>query len=511
VWRDLLRDPIVRLLGLVLALSIAPYFLQGLGIPGLSVATVSHWAAYYSSIPLLVVAIVACRYRLGRISDRIERRFWNFWSLSMGAWLLQSLYAAARIRFAPGAIRAELVDNGLFALFYLFAALALEVRPDEPESPLARALHAVERGGTFIFFLGLLLYFAVLPALLAPDDYAASSVLLYVALDGYLIIRLVGLLRRVREPLWRRVYSWLLITTLLWLATDSVETLMWTGALPLLPDGTLWDLGWFPAFGTFVVAARVREVPAPSATDSRPLRRLEYGPLVLYAVSFPLIHFGLVRLGWLEPELTPAYEALALVLLVALATTVVLHQRLLRQRNRLLEQEREAAQRRIEHLAFHDELTDLPNRRLLNDRLNLGLARAHRHQWKLGVLLLDLDDFKAVNDTHGHSAGDEVLLQLARRLQWFVREGDTVARLGGDEFVALLEGLRSEPDAVRVAEQLAEILAAPFDLDNQSLTVATSIGWAVFPDHGDTPEALLEAADRSMYRRKQGPSRRLQA
>jgi diguanylate cyclase (GGDEF)-like protein len=405
-------------------------------------------------------------------------------------------------------IPAELVDNGLFALFYLCAALALEVRPEEPESPLARALHAVERVGTFVFFLGLLLYFAVLPALLDPGDYPALSVLMYVAFDGYLIIRLVGLLRRARSPLWNRVYGWLLATTLLWICTDSLEVSMWAGMMPMLAEGTLWDVLWYPAFATFVVAARVREVPAPAAAESTPRRRLEYGPLVLYAVSFPLLHFALARGGWLDPELTPVYEALALLLLVSLAAMVVLHQRLLRQRNRLLEEERNVGRRHIEHLAFHDELTDLPNRRLLTDRLKLGIARAHRHQWKLGVLMLDIDEFKSVNDTHGHAAGDEVLRQLARRLRWFVREGDTVARLGGDEFVALLEGLHSEPDAVRVAQQLTEILAAPYELEEKSLVLATSVGWAVFPDHGDTPEALLAAADRSMYRDKADPDHR---
>jgi diguanylate cyclase (GGDEF)-like protein len=86
--------------------------------------------------------------------------------------------------------------------------------------------------------------------------------------------------------------------------------------------------------------------------------------------------------------------------------------------------------------------------------------------------------------------------------------GDTVARLGGDEFVALLEGLHSEPDAVRVAQQLTEILAAPYELEEKSLVLATSVGWAVFPDHGDTPEALLAAADRSMYRDKADPDHR---
>jgi diguanylate cyclase (GGDEF)-like protein len=310
--------------------------------------------------------------------------------------------------------------------------------------------------------------------------------------------------------MWRRVYGWLLATALLWLTTDSIEVLMWSGSLPLLADGTLWDLLWYPCFGTLVIAVRVREVPAP-ATTPRPTRRLEHGSLVLYAVSFPLIHFVLVRLGWLAAEVTPVYEALALLLLVALATLVVVHQRLLRRRNRLLEDERDVSRRRIEHLAFHDELTDLPNRRLLSDRLKLGLARAHRHQWKLGILLLDIDDFKTVNDNHGHAAGDEVLRQLSRRLRWFVREGDTVARLGGDEFVALLEGLGAERDAVRVAEQLIEILAAPYELEGQSLVLAASVGWAVFPDHGDTAEALLDAADRSMYRHKQDPDRRLHA
>jgi diguanylate cyclase (GGDEF)-like protein len=173
----------------------------------------------------------------------------------------------------------------------------------------------------------------------------------------------------------------------------------------------------------------------------------------------------------------------------------------------LLEEERAGAlgsAGRAEHLAHHDALTGLPNRRLLLDRLAVMLAHAARTGERVGVLFLDLDRFKVINDSLGHSAGDRLLVQAAARILAAVRAGDTVARIGGDEFVVLLPGLRDAVDARRVVHQVAEAIRAPLLSDGDELFITPSVGVAVAPDDGADPETLLKHADIAMYRAKDG-------
>ena len=156
----------------------------------------------------------------------------------------------------------------------------------------------------------------------------------------------------------------------------------------------------------------------------------------------------------------------------------------------------------LERMAHHDELTGLPNRALLNDRLALALAQARRSGRPLGLLFLDLDGFKDINDSLGHATGDRLLQSVAQRLRGLVREGDTVARLGGDEFVVMLVNLAQAGDAVEVARAIAEALARPHPVDEHRLHVTASIGVAAFPEDGDSAGALLTHADAAMYRAK---------
>ena len=159
------------------------------------------------------------------------------------------------------------------------------------------------------------------------------------------------------------------------------------------------------------------------------------------------------------------------------------------------------AQRRIEHLAHFDTVTGLPNRALLADRLAQETARARRGSLGFAVLLFDLDGFKAVNDTWGHAAGDRVLAIVAERARKCIRASDTVGRLGGDEFLALLPDTSIE-GATEVAEKLRAALCEPYPLENATARLSTSIGLAVFPDHGADPEQLQRAADAALYRAK---------
>jgi diguanylate cyclase (GGDEF)-like protein/PAS domain S-box-containing protein len=152
--------------------------------------------------------------------------------------------------------------------------------------------------------------------------------------------------------------------------------------------------------------------------------------------------------------------------------------------------------------ACHDELTGLPNRRLFFDRIRTAVARARRCHSRLGLLYVDVDDFKQVNDRHGHAIGDALLREVAARLVECARESDTVARLGGDEFVLLLEDLHAPEDAEHCAGKIRAALAQPVPTHGAPLYIGASIGIALFPDHADQVETLLMHADAGMYTTK---------
>ena len=165
--------------------------------------------------------------------------------------------------------------------------------------------------------------------------------------------------------------------------------------------------------------------------------------------------------------------------------------------------EREQVEQRLHHMAHHDALTGLPNRVTLLDRLGQAILASKRSNRQIGVLYLDVDHFKAINDQHGHQAGDEVLRQIAERLRRVLRASDTVARLGGDEFVIVAPGLRIEDDALSLGRKILELFNQPMQIEALELDVRLSIGVALCPvDEGDA-ETLLRHADQAMYRSKQ--------
>ncbi|MBV8236812.1 MAG: diguanylate cyclase, partial [Acidimicrobiia bacterium] len=163
--------------------------------------------------------------------------------------------------------------------------------------------------------------------------------------------------------------------------------------------------------------------------------------------------------------------------------------------------ERKVAEERLERQALHDELTTLPNRRLLRDRLSQALARAERDRCFLAVVFLDLDRFKLINDSWGHAAGDKILVSIAQRLRGIVRGGDTVARFGGDEFVIVREGVTSSDDVAGYLTRLTREVQRPIQLGTHEVIVNASLGVAL-GGAGDTPEALLRDADAAMYKAK---------
>jgi diguanylate cyclase (GGDEF)-like protein len=157
----------------------------------------------------------------------------------------------------------------------------------------------------------------------------------------------------------------------------------------------------------------------------------------------------------------------------------------------------------MKHQAYHDPLTDLPNRIMFEDRLQQALAHARRNGTLLALFFLDLDNFKPINDYHGHQTGDRVLRVVAKRLATCVRSTDTVARLCGDEYAVILQGLDRIQDIRQVAQKILECLTPPIRLGGQDIPIKISIGIAVYPKDSTDPHRLLQIADQAMYRAKE--------
>lgn len=156
----------------------------------------------------------------------------------------------------------------------------------------------------------------------------------------------------------------------------------------------------------------------------------------------------------------------------------------------------------INFQAYHDILTRLPNRSLFKDRLSVAITQAHRNQEKLAVMFIDLDRFKVINDSLGHTMGDRLLQSVSQRLLSCVRKGDTLSRFGGDEFTLLLPDIKNESTALQVAEKMLDSIKTPFDIAGHEIYIGASIGIAVYPEAGDDIEALIKNADIAMYRIK---------
>ena len=208
-------------------------------------------------------------------------------------------------------------------------------------------------------------------------------------------------------------------------------------------------------------------------------------------VSSPDIHYyvpGTDRQGWISAVYRPHCDSSGnIVGAIGLIRDIT---------------ERKNAEQQIEYQAYHDALTGLANRRLFQEHLSLALALAQRRRRPVAVLFLDLDHFKIVNDSLGHTVGDALLQEVAVRLRSAVREGDTVARVGGDEFTIVLQDVSDREDAEMMAKRVLRTIAQPFDVSEHRLYVTTSIGITLYPDDGDDAETLLKNADSAMYRAK---------
>jgi len=165
--------------------------------------------------------------------------------------------------------------------------------------------------------------------------------------------------------------------------------------------------------------------------------------------------------------------------------------------------ERLKYEEQIKYHAYHDGLTGLPNRRLFYEKMHECILMAKRYQHYVAIMFVDLDGFKSVNDNFGHDIGDLLLQETGKRLQECVRETDIVARMGGDEFTIILPRIVMNQDAIKVAEQIKQVLNETFVLNGHAITISCSIGISIFPDDGDNEEVLVKKADNAMYKAKQ--------
>lgn len=232
-------------------------------------------------------------------------------------------------------------------------------------------------------------------------------------------------------------------------------------------------------------------------------RSAAFWSAITVAFLLGLDHAG--RTGWFvaapldHAAYFPSLMANMAIACAAAAAAVILYETTNAHLRRSLEEER----RKLRHEAGHDPLTDLPNRRLFEHLQDHALRRAVRTKQKVALVVVDLDDFKPINDDYGHASGDQVLRAVADRLRGFTRVTDSIARWGGDEFAILVELLASEHDARIFAERLHEELSLELEIEaGASVGVSASIGVALYPDHGETAAALLEAADEAMYTAK---------
>lgn len=165
--------------------------------------------------------------------------------------------------------------------------------------------------------------------------------------------------------------------------------------------------------------------------------------------------------------------------------------------------ERKAFEEKLTHLAFHDTLTQIPNRRLFMDRLNQAIKEAERYERKMAVMFMDMDRFKKINDNLGHDVGDELLKQFAQRVAKCIRESDTLARLGGDEFTVLLPEIQEEQNAIHIAKRILSSLQEPWIIGKHIFHTTSSIGIAFYPADGINTRDLLKHADKALYMAKE--------
>jgi diguanylate cyclase (GGDEF)-like protein len=331
-----------------------------------------------------------------------------------------------------------------------------------------------------------------LPQRLVNVAYPVTDVLLFVVMARFLLLRSGP---RRHSPACHLIMAALALLLVSDLTSDALALSgVYEVVAGFYEPAALVSAGWLASYALFGAASLHPSMASLSEPGSQPEAKLTWGRLVLLTGTTLLAPGVLaVQTALGRPMEAPVIvgASVALFLLVASRMAGMIGQR-------------QALERRLEYQAFHDFLTDLPNRALFADRLEHALARAGRRGdsgGSVAVLLVDLDDFKRVNDSLGHGVGDAVLTAVGERLRGCLRPTDTAARLGGDEFAALLQGA-DEEEATRVAQRISAALRAPTAIEGQRVAVGASVGVALSGAFCDSPGDLLRKADLALYRAK---------
>jgi diguanylate cyclase (GGDEF)-like protein len=478
------------------------WLLWGSGTP--STQTVSNLGL--TAVPFVVA--MACLLRGLRLRGSL-RRFWILLGASAAAWgvgqTIWTLYETGLGREVPFPSWA---DAGYLAAVPL-AVAALLVLPAAAQS-MAGLLRIVLDGVMVALALFCTSWILVLgPLFAAGGDNLLSTILslAYPVGDVVTITMLIFALLRARqggEAARQPLYLIGLGLTGIALADSGFVYLT---SQTSYTSGSFIDIGWFAGFAVLFVAARRPERPVAAAEADRGLRfvsslSVPYTPVVIMATTVLFQHLRGEALDG-----TATFTAMAVLLLIVLRQVLTLRENLALVRNLEERVERRTADHRrlqeeLAHQAFHDSLTGLANRALFKDRVEHALTRLQRRRRPLAVFFLDLDRFKAINDSFGHASGDALLIAVSRRLRDCVRAEDTVARLGGDEFAVLVENLAGDAEVRIVADRVKEAFRDPIVIDGRELAVAASIGIALSEAGAETADDLLRNADLAMYRAK---------
>ncbi len=492
----------------------------GLAAVALRLAADTDGQLFYLEIGtdlLLVLLTIAALFTdLARLPTRDERRFWSVIACGFGAWaLVLALYLSVPDAWWTAGL--DLLVDSLFLVFYLSLLVAVDGRPD---LRLERRVFSIgdryRLPGAAVFSVGLFLYFVLVPAVLSPGLYESlsPSLVLFLALDLYLAVRLLILSQVARTARWRRCFALTAAIAFCFLVADAVELLEVLG-IGARSAGLPWDALWLLPSVAVVAAVRLRALPvAVEGKDAEAgwsaVGTLAPGaPFLAYAFFLPLVHFAAYRTMLFDEPTRPVHEGLVLIWLLCLGAASLVQYLDLERRHHSLVDQRRLTEEKLWHLANFDQLTGLPNRILFRDRLQHALKQARRGGQLMAVVFADLDDFKQVNDTYGHATGDQLLRAVAQRMAGSVRDSDTVARLGGDEFTVILEAIDDSAHVEWLAHRISRALSKPFEVDKHTVRLGSSLGIGIYPTDGEDVDALLERADAAMYesKRNKNPGR----
>jgi diguanylate cyclase (GGDEF)-like protein len=454
-----------------------------------------------------VPAVLALYVRSTLAADVGERRFWRLVCAAIAMWLASTV---SGLVLEDGLVQ-QLLSATLLLLDFGFLIVALHSHPHVAYDPYAYPLRVMEWIGSTLLLLALLIYFVVVPMSRVSVTLAAGYVspALWVTLDVYVLAWLVLLRQGAGQASWRFAYGWLLFG----MAANALGDFSY-----LLGFGDRFDVAGTPSgmergvekgiyvlgLCGFAVAASARPRESSDAGQRSMLRVPGgMGPLVLYTSVPVILHLVLYRAGAFDADLELMHERVALAATALLMVLAFAYQRAQRRENELLAQEEREARHDLAHRAYHDQLTELPNRARFSENLEAAISSSARSGSRCAVLFCDLDQFKVLNDSLGHEAGDEALIVTAARLREAVRAHDTIARLGGDEFAVLAIDVRSAVDAAALGEKLLRVIGEPMMVSGVRHVLTASIGAAVYPDDGESVDALLKHADTAMYRSKQ--------